>query len=164
MTSVAMGFSVDGIRTALEVLGYRTYRKEGDQLFVCPPTEPQPEAWVDLIALKDAHLAAAGLTSAGAWPRAALVGRIVDWAALPHANVREYVARMLAQSWGELGGEPRLQEAARRLAADDEASVRAAMAPARIPAAVDPEPPARAPAAVDVLRGLWRRVSERRGG
>ena len=156
MTSEPMGFTVDGIRTALEVLGYRTYRTEADQLFVCPPMEPQPEAWVDHIALKDAHLAAAAVTSAGAWPRQSLVGRIAAWAALPHPNVREYVAGMLARHWGDLGAEPTLQAVARTLAADDEPGVRAAMAPVHLPPA---DPPAPAPADVPPPSSLAPRLS-----
>ena len=159
MTSVPMGFSVDGIRTALEVLGYRTYRTEGDQYFVCPPMEPQPEAWVDLIALKDTHFATAGLTSAGAWPRAALVARIAAWAGLPHRNVREYVAGLLAGSWGDLGAEPSLQDAARRLAADDDARVRAAIAPVLIAPAEEPPAPVPAPSpGPGSARSRWRRA------
>lgn len=153
MTAVPMGFSVDGIRTALEVLGYRTYRREGDHFFVCPPMEPQPEAWVDLIALKDSHLAAVGVEPAGAWPRESLVERIAAWAALPHPNVREYVAGLLAQSWGDLGREPSLQVAARALAVDDEISVRAAIAPVRL--ANEPPPPAPS----TPRRRLWDRRS-----
>ena len=154
MTSTPMGFSVDGIRTALEVLGYRTYRADCGKFYVCPPLEPQPEAWVDLIALKEQHFAAAGLTPAGDWPRPALVDTIVTWAGLPHANVREYVAGLLARSWGDLGVEPKLQAVARTLAADDEPTVRAAMAPARIPPAAEPPP---APVA-EPPRGRWRRL------
>ena len=61
MTAEPFGYSVDGIRTALEALGYRTYRRLGDAVFACPPTEAQPEAWVDLLALKPEQVARLGL-------------------------------------------------------------------------------------------------------
>jgi FkbM family methyltransferase len=129
LTSRPKGFSVDGLRTALEVLGYRTYRKEGEDLFVCPPSEPQPEAWVDLMALKDRHLVAAGLVSSGRWPSESFVDRIAAWGGLEHANVRTYVAEVLLSSWSVLPADPRLADLASVLAEDEEPEVRAAIAP-----------------------------------
>lgn len=127
MTSKPMGFSVDGIRTALEILGYRTYRKEGESFLVCPPLEPQPEAWLDVIALKARHIAAADV-STGAWPFAELVERTVAWGQLEHANVREYVGELLMANWLTLSADPRVVELAERLQRDPEPAVRAAVA------------------------------------
>lgn len=129
LTSRPKGFSVEGLRTALEVLGYRTYRKEGADLFECPPSEPQPEAWVDLIALKERHLAAAGIVPSGRWPVDSLVNRVVTWGSLEHANVRACVAELLLAHWRDLPGDRRITDLVAALAKDPEPTVRAAVAP-----------------------------------
>jgi FkbM family methyltransferase len=44
LTSANFGFSVETMRTALEASGYHTYRLYADGLYLCPPSQMQPEA------------------------------------------------------------------------------------------------------------------------
>jgi FkbM family methyltransferase len=158
MTSEPFGFSVDGIRTALELVGYRTYRLGPAQLYTCPPLEPQPEAWIDLLALKPPHVERLGLP-VEPLPHDALVALFEHWAALPHANVRAYVAQTLIAGWSRAGQDARLVAVLERLAADEDPDVRRATA---WPLTVAPQALGMREAAETLARGLRERLARLR--
>jgi FkbM family methyltransferase len=161
MTAAKFGYSIDGIRSALEVLGYRTYRRAGKAIHPCPSLEPQPEAWVDLMALKPPHVRTLGLRVAEPLDDDGLVGLFEQWAAEPHANVRAYVAREMAESWTRVGAHPRARAALGRLAADEDPEVSAAVraATAGMPAGSAGDAPVKGPpAAPHAQQGLRARL------
>lgn len=100
-TAAPLGYSTEGLRLALEELGYHSYRPEPDGLFLCPPDEPQPEAWVDLLALKGGQESSVRLGTREPLPRARLLAKFSDWSRDPNAEVRRYTAEELNSHWRE---------------------------------------------------------------
>ena len=91
-TAAPFGYSIEGIRVALERLGYRSYRPEPDGLFLCPPREPQPEAWVDLLALKETH----GIEVREPISRTRLLQKFNAWSRDPDPQIRGYTEQVVA--------------------------------------------------------------------
>jgi FkbM family methyltransferase len=127
LTAELAGYSVEGLRTLLEALGYTSYRVEGDGYHPCAAREPQPEGWVDLLALTGRHRAARRLPLGEAWDRPRLLAQFDFWSKLPFAHCRAYVARTLLSHWDTLGDDGTAREILARLAGDEEAGVRAAV-------------------------------------
>lgn len=127
LTAARFHYSIDGLRTALGTLGYTSYRIEADGLFACPPTEPQPEAWVDLLALTDRHVRHRELPVHGPWADARLLGRFDFWSKVPHGDCRAYLATTLLSQWGRFAGQPLAEEILARLVRDDGPDVRQAV-------------------------------------
>jgi FkbM family methyltransferase len=162
MTSASFGYSVDGIRTALEALGYHTYQSVGDDLRLCPPEQPQPEAWVDLIALKPGHIAERDLEVRGPVGDDHLMARFEEWSRVPHPNVRAHVATELASNWERLGGNRSSKAILRRLAGDRDKEVRDAVRDASPPSnalAGRLRIPRRRRPLLDSVALAWRRVA-----
>jgi FkbM family methyltransferase len=91
-TAAPFGYSIEGMRLALEEFGYRSYRPEPDGLFLCPPREPQPEAWVDLLALKDPH----GIQVREPISSARLLQKFNAWSRDPDPQIRGYTKQVIA--------------------------------------------------------------------
>jgi FkbM family methyltransferase len=91
-TAAPFGYSIEGIRVALEQLGYRSYRPEPDGLFLCPPREPQPEAWVDLLALKTTH----GIEVREPIARTRLLQKFDEWSSDPDPLIRGHTEQLIA--------------------------------------------------------------------
>jgi FkbM family methyltransferase len=91
MTLNEAGSSVDELRSAFEALGFKVFRIEGDRWVHAPVGQPQPEAWVDMLALSDAHQAQWADRIVWQWSPEAVYERSVGWAALPYKNTREYL-------------------------------------------------------------------------
>ena len=94
MTFELFGYTIETMRRRLEQLGSVTCRFEAGALVYCEPSELQPEAWLDVIALPPAwqrRLAA----RIGAWSPEAMVARCLEWGTNEHRNVREYLHRAL---------------------------------------------------------------------
>jgi FkbM family methyltransferase len=124
-TGARFGYSTGGLRTALERLGYRSYRPEPDGLFLCTPLEPQPEAWVDLVALKVAHQTDRRLEVRGPIPIDRLLQKFQDWSCDPDSGVRRHAASELVEHWGDLASEPQANQILRQLKRDESEEVRA---------------------------------------
>ena len=94
MTFELFGYTIEDMRRRLEQLDYITCRFEAGALIYCEPSELQPEAWLDVLALPAAwrrKLAA----RISAWTAEAMVARCLEWGANEHRNVREYLHRAL---------------------------------------------------------------------
>jgi FkbM family methyltransferase len=94
MTFELFGYTIEDMRRRLEQLGYVTCRFEAGCLVYSDPSELQPEAWLDVIALPPAwqrKLAA----RISAWTPDAMVARCLEWGNNEHRNVREYLHRAL---------------------------------------------------------------------
>ena len=128
LTAQRFGYSVEGLRTILEALGYTSYRIEEDGLHAAPATEPQPEAWVDVIALTERHRESLGQEVHDPWTQERLLRRFDFWSTVPHGDCRAHVARTLLANWGTFGETGLAREIIVRLAGDQGPDVQEAMA------------------------------------
>ena len=127
-TAALFGYTIDGLRTSLNLLGYETYRPEPDGLFLSLPQEPQPEAWTDLVALKPAHVEGLGLTVSGPLPRSRLLEKFEQWTGpAMQPELRAFAAQVLIEHWSALGGEPGAAELLRKLGQDQSPEVQTAL-------------------------------------
>ena len=127
-TAALFGYTIDGLRTSLNLLGYETYRPEPDGLFLSQPQEPQPEAWTDLVALKPAHVQGLGLTVSGPLPLSRLLEKFEQWTGpAMQPELRAFAAQVLIEHWSALGGEPGAAELLRRLGQDQSPEVETAL-------------------------------------
>jgi FkbM family methyltransferase len=115
MTFEMFGYTIVDIRRRLENLGYITCRVERDDLVYCPPTELQPEAWLDVVALPPAWRRRYGRI-APAWAREDMIARCLEWGTSEHRNVREYLHRAFAADTAYPENDRRLIDLRRRLA------------------------------------------------
>ncbi len=127
-TAALFGYTIDGLRTALNLLGYETYRPEPDGFFLSPPQEPQAEAWTDLVALKPAHVEGLGLSVNGSLPRSRLLGKFERWTGpAMQPELRAFAAQVLIEHWSALGGEPGAAKLLRKLGEDQSPEVKTAL-------------------------------------
>jgi FkbM family methyltransferase len=96
MTFEIFGYDIARVRSRLEQLGYITCRVEGARLVYCPPSELQPEAWLDVVALPPRLQRSGDVVRA--WDREAMVRRCLEWGTNEHRNVRQYLQRAFASS------------------------------------------------------------------
>ena len=146
LTAAGFQYSVAGLRTALEALGYTSHRFDADGLHACPALEPQPEAWVDLLALTDAHREQVTMPFHGPWDDPQLLDCFAFWSEVPHGNCRSYLATTLLAHWPRFAGQPQAEEILRRLVADPAPDVRQAVA--QFPWALGPDAGRPGPAGV----------------
>jgi FkbM family methyltransferase len=90
------GYSVADMRLWLEAHAYHTYRTEGERLVYAAPDQPQPELWVDLLALKPDHEKRFANLIDRNWSAGAMRDRFFSCASLPYANTRSHLIRLLA--------------------------------------------------------------------
>jgi FkbM family methyltransferase len=102
------GYSIPIIREYLEDLDYRTYRFENDRLVYCPPSQLQPEAWLDLLALPPYWQDKMRHQIVEEWDREAFVQRCLQWGKSQHQNVREYLYKAMKSDLDYPKDDPRL--------------------------------------------------------
>jgi FkbM family methyltransferase len=89
------GYSVKEMRLWLESHGYQTFRAESGRWIYAPPDQPQPELWVDLIALSAKQRRRFANLIDPIWQPAEMRDRFLTWSALPHANTRAHIQKLL---------------------------------------------------------------------
>jgi FkbM family methyltransferase len=82
------GHSVADLRHLFAELGYRVFRIEGERWIHAPPDQVQPEEWVDMLALTDAHQRQWESRIDWDWTPDAILEKCRVWAELPHPNTR----------------------------------------------------------------------------
>lgn len=90
------GYSVVDMRRWLEAKGYKSFRIEGNRWIYAGPDQPQPELWVDILALKKRHQESFNSSIDFHWSNDLMIKKILEWGTLPHANVRVHLAKVLA--------------------------------------------------------------------
>lgn len=115
MTLEKAGTSVPEFRSFLEKNDYKVFRVENEAWIYAPPSQIQPEAWVDMIALssKDQRRFADRLKFE--WDPAQLLERCEFWAALPYPNTKVYLANEILRRELPSSVSDRLQSIARKL-------------------------------------------------
>jgi FkbM family methyltransferase len=89
------GYSVPEFRRWLEARGYRTFRVEGSRWVYAPPEQPQPELWVDVLALKPFHQRRFADAIDEFWDHDVMRDRFRIWGSLPHDSTRNHVISLL---------------------------------------------------------------------
>src|SRR5205085_8730536 len=89
---------IGDVRKRLESLGYVTCRVEQDSLVYCPPTELQPEAWLDVVALPPKWQEIGG-PIVPRWQSEDMIARCMEWGTNEHRNVREYLHRAFSSQF-----------------------------------------------------------------
>jgi FkbM family methyltransferase len=116
--------SVRDLRALLERYGYTSYRAEPGRWIPCMPEELQPEAWLDLVALRPAHAARVAPLVVPPLPASEIVRRAVHEARMPSEVQRGYIARALSQARPPLLDDPTIGSTLDELLHDPDESVR----------------------------------------
>jgi FkbM family methyltransferase len=124
LTLPLYGESVAGLRRMVEGFGYRVYRLHGQRLQ--PAVEFQPEAVLDLIALKPAHERKVESIIDAAPDEAETVARVVREIDHDHPFFRGYIAGALSSATPSILAFPQVREGLDRLSRDPDESVRRA--------------------------------------
>jgi FkbM family methyltransferase len=90
------GYSVVEMRHWLEKMSYKSFRMEEDRWIYVSPEQPQPELWVDILALKERHQRDFRGIIDFHWAKELMIRKLVKWGQLPHANARRHVASVLS--------------------------------------------------------------------
>jgi len=93
MTASRANSNIRELRSALEAIGYKVFRIEGERWIYAPPDQPQPEAWVDMLALPEAQLPRWKDRIVWIWTPHELLEKCKAWSQVPHRNVKEYLLR-----------------------------------------------------------------------
>ncbi len=121
------GSSPAAVRRQLADLGYALYRFEGDRYAETPVDEAQVESFIDILAVKPGHRAALEGHVRPALSHDKLAARALAQSQEGVPVQRRYVAEVLTDPDLPWGDHPSVQEALRRLAADPDPSVSAAV-------------------------------------
>jgi FkbM family methyltransferase len=122
------GYRTSNLMRLLEWYGYRSYRMEADRFLPVAPADLQPEAWVDLIALKPRHEEAVRGEIGPPVSPGELIARAVEESRKPHPNHRRYIAEALGRAADAVVLDPRVQEVLDALSSDCDERVRLATA------------------------------------
>jgi FkbM family methyltransferase len=128
LTLPYFGYRTSNLVRLLERYGYRSYRVEPGQLRPLSASDLQPEAWVDLVALKPRHEAIAAAEIGSPLSADERIERVIKEGGKAHLNFRRYIAETVGRADDEVLTDRRIVALIDTLADDPDASIRLALA------------------------------------
>lgn len=95
-TLALAGKTIAQVRDLLETFGYKTYRVEGDRWVYAPPSQIQPEAWLDMLSLSSADQKRFTHKIDLVWAEEKIAERCQEWTGFRHSHTLRHLIEQIS--------------------------------------------------------------------